>query len=105
MLVCACLTASSSSGRGSSARRLNAVTSGISRILSGSDVGAGLPAVDRNRCSIYETRLLRANEGDDPGHLFDRAKPPERHLAPDEVGDGIGIRLLAPVPPAALPED
>src|SRR5712691_7812600 len=70
-----------------------------------SDVRPGLPAVDGDARTVEEACLLRADERDHVRHLLHHAKSPERHLGAHERVDPIRVRLLPPIPAAALPQD
>src|SRR5260370_14247918 len=70
-----------------------------------SDVRPGLPTVDGDARTVEEACLLRADERDHVGHLLHHAKPPQRHLGAHERVDPFRIRLLPPMPAAALPQD
>src|SRR6266851_1435441 len=68
-----------------------------------SDVRPGLPAVDGDARTVEEAGLLRADERDHVRHLLHDAKSPERHLGAHERVDPFRVRLLPPIPAAALP--
>src|SRR5712692_5562221 len=75
------------------------------RLIDVSDVGPRLPAVNRDARTVYEARVLRADECHDAGHLFDGPEPAQGHVVVDEVRDAIWIGLLLAIPPASRPQD
>src|SRR5260370_2647380 len=72
---------------------------------SNSDVRAGLPTVHGDARAIEKACLLRADERDHVGDLLHDAKSPEWHLGAHEGVNPFRIRLLPPIPAAALPQN
>src|SRR5260370_5812105 len=72
---------------------------------SNSDVRAGLPTVHGDARAIEKACLLRADERDHVGDLLHHAKSAERHLGAHAGVDPFRIRLLPPIPAAALPQN
>src|SRR5436190_2091995 len=70
-----------------------------------SDVRSRLAAVDRDRRAADPARARRGEKRDDRSHFVGASEAAERELAFDEVGDHLGLRLLAPMPGPAGKQD
>src|ERR1051326_3990727 len=68
-----------------------------------SDVRTALRTIDSDTRPGHQARLLRAEECDHARPPFCRPEAAQGHLAADEIGDALRVRLLPAVPAPALP--